>query len=257
VFRISKKKLIYFSLSIALAFFVLFLASLFKKPLQTTIEPELNLLWLIRREISGIAHYHRNYLENDKLHNETDFLRSKLISLEELAQENRRLKGLLTLKQNSPLKLIIARVIGRLADNWSSGVIIDKGRNSGIKRGMAAINYLGLVGRVIECGDTSSKVMLISDPNLGVSGVVQRSREEGLVNGTLGGNLIMRYLPEDADIMVNDIVVTSELSGSYPKGLAIGKIISIGKEFSGLNRYAVIKPAADLLNIEELLLIVQ
>jgi rod shape-determining protein MreC len=152
--------------------------------------------------------------------------------------------------------VVPARVIGRSADNWSSIVIIDKGSYNGIRRGFVAINYLGLVGRVIEVGDTASKIMLINDPSLGVSSVVQRSRQEGLVSGTLGRSLIMKYLPKDADIQPSDTIVTSGLTSAYPKGLLIGTVVSIGEEFSGLSRYAIIMPAVNLSSIEEVLIII-
>ncbi len=135
-------------------------------------------------------------------------------------------------------------------------MIIDKGSYNGIKRGFVVINHLGLVGRVIETGDYTSKIMLINDPSLGVSAIAQRSRQEGLVSGTLGRSLIMKYLPKDADIQVSDVIITSGLTEAYPKGLLIGSVINIGEEFSGLSRYAIIKPAVNLSGIEEVLVII-
>lgn len=184
-------------------------------------------------------------------------MRQKLNTLNEIYLENMRLKNLLSFKQQSPYKLIAARVIGRSLDSWSSVVLIDKGSFSGIKRGMVAITYLGLLGRVIETTKSTSKILLISDPNLSISGVVQRSRQEGLVSGTLGTHLIMKYLPEEADIRISDTIVTSGLNAAYPKGLLIGKVVDINKEFSGLSRYAIIKPAVNLSDIEEVLVIIQ
>lgn len=195
-------------------------------------------------------------IQAQNLKSEVDVLRLRLFDLRELNQENIRLKNLLNFKQKSPLRLLAARVIGRSLDSWSSMVIIDKGRYNGIKRAMVVINPQGLVGSIIEVTENTSKVLLINDPDQGVSSIVQRSRQEGLVSGTLGTNLIMRYLPEDAQIIVGDIVVTSELSQIYPKGILIGKVVNIGKEFSGLNRYAIIKPTVDLGNLEEVLVII-
>jgi rod shape-determining protein MreC len=195
-------------------------------------------------------------LDLGRLKYETEVLRRKLFDLREVEQENLRLKNLLSFKQKSPFRLVAARVIARSPDSWSSSVTIDRGRYSGIRRGMAVINTMGLLGRVVESSETISKVLLINDPSQGVSSIVQRSRQEGLVNGSLGSNLIMRYLPDDAQIMIGDIIITSELSQVYPKGLLIGKVVNIGKEFSGLSRYAVIKPAADLSSIEEVLVII-
>lgn len=195
-------------------------------------------------------------VEFDRLKNDAENLRRNLFDLREVGQENIRLKNLLGFKQKSPLRLIPARVIARSPDSWSSSVIIDKGRYNGVRPGMVAINNLGLVGRVIESSENNSKILLINDPSQGISSIVQRSRQEGLVSGSLGANLIMRYLPPEAQISAGDIIITSELSQVYPKGLLVGKVINIGKEFSGLSRYAVVKPAVELSSIEEVFVIV-
>lgn len=200
--------------------------------------------------------YHSNFVQNARLKNETDFLKNKLNAEQEIILENTRLKNLLSFKQNSPYKLIAAKVIARSPDSWTSSVIIDKGTSSGITRGMVVVNYLGMVGKVTQTQRSTSRVSLLSDPSLSVSAIVQRSRQEGLVSGTLGSLLIMKYLPEDADINLNDTVVTSGLNDVYPKGLLIGTVVDIGKEYSGLSRYAIIKPAVNLSNIEEVLIII-
>jgi rod shape-determining protein MreC len=87
--------------------------------------------------------------------------------------------------------------------------------------------------------------------------MLQRSRQEGLISGTLGNYLIMRYLPEDVDAKPGDIVITSGLNELYPKGVLIGTVAEINKEFSGLSRYAIVRPAVTLSGIEEVLVIVQ
>jgi len=256
VFKLSRKNLIRFILIACAVFLLSQTLSSFRNHLQETFKPHLSLISLLKREASGIIFYHRNLVENERLNNETGALRLNLFDLREVYLENTRLKGLLGFKQKSALRLVAARVIARSPDSWSSSVVIDKGKNNGIRRGMVVINLRALVGRVAESEDNSSKVLLVNDPSLGISSIVQRSRQEGLVNGTLGANLIMRYLPEGADINVNDLIVTSELSRIYPKGLLVGKVINIGKEFSGLNRYAVVKPAVDCSTIEEVLVII-
>ena len=225
-------------------------------PFQSVLKYPLSLMTFIRRESGAIIFYHRNFTQNEKLRQYVDFLKSRLNAKDEVFLENARLKSTLYFKQKSPRKLIAARVIARSPDSWSSSVIIDKGRHNGIKRGMAVITYLGLIGRVIEAQDFTSRILLINDPNLGISGIVQRSRQEGLVSGTLGNYLIMKYLPEESDIKEQDVVVTSGLNQTYPKGLLIGTVVGIDKEFSGLGRFAIIKPAVNLSNIEEVLIII-
>lgn len=223
---------------------------------QAGFKPHLSLIGLIKREFTGIVFYHRNMVELSELSSEADRLRRRLFDLREIERENKRLNRLLRFKARSPLRFLPARVIARSPDSWASSVIIDRGSSNGIRRGMVVVSERGLLGRVAESAGNSSRVLLINDPSQGVPAIVQRTRQQGLVNGSLGGNLIMRYLPDDAQISVGDAIVTSELSRVYPKGLLIGRVVNIGKEFSGLSRYAVIRPAAELSNIEEVLVVV-
>lgn len=256
-FRIKNKKITY---SLALAFLLVLVSVLspqLRTPVLETLKHPLSLLASLKREVNGIIFYHRNYIRNEQFRREVDLLRQKLNASSDIYAENERLRELLRLKQSSPYKVIAARVIGRSPDNWSSSIIIDKGFYHGIRRGMAAVTYLGLAGRVIETTHSTSNILLINDPNIGVSGLIKRSRQEGLVSGTLGNLLIMKYLPKDCDIQVSDEVFTSGLTSTYPKGLLIGKVVEVKKEFSGLTSFGIIKPAVDLSGIEEALIIVQ
>lgn len=254
--NLPRKSLIHFILVSCIVLLVSNFLSCFKNPTQKIFKPHLSLIGLFKREVSGIIFYHRNMMQAENLQNDIDLLRWRLFDLRELSQENVRLKNLFNFKQKSSLNLVAARVIGRSPDSWSSSLVIDKGRYSGIKSGMVVISPQGLVGSIVESADNTSKVLLINDPNQGISSIVQRSRQEGLVSGTLGTNLIMRYLPDDAAIIVGDIIITSELSQIYPKGLLVGRVVNIGREFSGLNRYALIKPVVDLANLEEVMVII-
>ena len=254
--KFKKKNIISFAIFVLLLVFLSSVIPALRNPVLNTLKYPFNLLTLIGRETRGIIFYHQNLIQNERLKKEIDYLRQKLNTAGEIYLENERLKNLLSFKQKSSYKVIAARVIGRSLDSWSSVIIIDKGSYSGIKRGMTAITYLGLVGQVIETTESTSKIMLLSDTNLGVSGIVQRSRQEGLVSGTLGSNLMMRYLPKECDIKTSDVIITAGLTSTYPKGLLIGTVVDVGEEFSGLSRYAIIKPSANLSNIEEVLIII-
>ena len=215
------------------------------------------ILRVITGEIKGIIFYHKNLVENQRLNNQIQLLQQKINLLQEAYLENSRLNDLIQFKKKLPYKVIAVKVIGRSPDNWSSMVIIDKGSSSGIKRDLVVLSYLGLLGRVIEASSSTAKVMLINDPNMAVSAIVQRSRQEGLISGTLGSSLVMRYLPKDCDIKVSDVVITSGLTENYPKGLLIGRVTDVGEEFSGLSRYAIVRPAVNLATIEEVLVVVK
>lgn len=257
MFKFKKKSLIYVSVFVFLAVFTSALIPALKAPSLDLAKIPLQVFSFARKEALALIFFHRNFYQNRLLQKHIQLLGNKLNNHQELLLENARLKELLDLKQTSPYKLVAARVIAHSPDSWSSNIVIDKGRNKGLKRGMSVITYLGFIGRIIETSEFTSKIRLINDPNIGISCIVQRSRQEGLVSGTLGSNLIMKYLPEAADIVAGDIILTSGLSREAAKGLLVGEVISVGKEFSGLSLFAIVKPAVNLSSVEEVLVVTQ
>lgn len=257
MFKFTRKSIIASFLLIGFLFLISALIPPLRKPVINVFNFPLAVFSAIGREARGLIFFHGNMADNQRLNAKVDFLRKEMSDKNELILENTRLRSLLALKERAPYKVIAARVIGRDPSNWSSTVIIDKGSSSGIKNGMVSVSFYGLVGRVIETSGTTGKIMLINDPNLSVSAVIQRSRQEGLVCGSLGGMMLMKYLPKDCDIKVSDTIVTSGLTHIYPKGLPVGTVVDIGREFSSVTSYAIIKPAVDLSALEEVLVIVQ
>lgn len=175
--------------------------------------------------------------------------------LDELRQENERLKKLLALKQGSLFLTVAAEVIAGFPDNWSRGVMIDKGLRAGIKVGNAVIGESGLAGRVVEVSLQTAKVMLLNDPDSSVSAFLQRTREEGLISGNIAGTLQMRYLDKDSDVAIGDVILTSGLTRNYPPGLLIGRVIGINDDPHGLDKRCLVEPFVNLKSIEEVLVI--
>lgn len=256
MFKFNRKSIIASILLLGFLFLVSVIISSLRKPLINIFNLPLVIISVIKQEAGGLIFFHHNLVQNQKLKANNDLLRKQLNDRNELFLENSRLRSLLNLKESVPYKVIAARVIARDPSNWSAAIIIDKGSSSGIKKGMVSVTFYGLVGRVVEVSSTVSKIMLINDPNLSVSSIVQRSRQEGVVCGSLGGALLMKYLPKDSDIKVSDIVVTSAVSQIYPKGIAVGTVAGLGREFSSSSRYVIIKPAVDLSALEEVLVII-
>ncbi len=256
MFKFNKKVVSAATLLLVILFIISALIPTLRKSFINIFDlPMLVFSWL-RQESGGLIFFHRNLVQNQKFKAEHDFLFNQLNEKKELTLENARLRSLLSFKETAPYKVIAARVAARDPSNWPSIIIIDKGSSQRIKNGMVSVNFYGLLGRVVETGPSTCKIMLINDPNLSVSALVQRTRQEGLVCGSLGGTLIMKYLPKDCDIKITDTIVTSGLTGIYPKGLAVGTVIGIGREFSSQASYAIIKPAVDLSALEEVLIII-
>lgn len=206
-------------------------------------------------EFKKIVMYHRTYREHQLLKKEYRILRDRLIGFDEVQRENNRLARLLDFKRGLIFSSVAANVIGRDPATWNSSIVIDRGREHGVEVGFPVVSALGVVGKVLEAGARQSKVVLLTDPSFSVAALVKRSREVGLVSGTLSGLSQMRYLPEDADVEVGDIVITSKLSSSFPEGLLIGEVVDLYKDNNSLTVRCMIRPATALSQLEEVLVI--
>ena len=195
--------------------------------------------------------------ENKLLRDQIDIMKNKLVKLDEYELEAGRLRRLLDFKTgiDKERKSVAARVMGRDPANWTSIIYLDKGAEEGIEKYMAVTTDKGLVGRVIEVGSSSAKVMYISDPDSRVGVLIQRTRHDGLLYGTLSRECQMIYLDLDADVWPGDLVVTSGLGSQVPKGLLVGTVEDVFIDKSGLYQCAVVRPAVDLSRAEEVLCI--
>jgi len=193
--------------------------------------------------------------ENRILRARIDLLNGRIEEAKVIRGENQRLKALLEFRKFVPYATMPAQVIGRDPSNWSNSLIIDKGSEHGIRTNKAVISTRGLVGRVIEVGRCSSRVLLISDPNSKVGVLIQRTRHGGILTGRPDGKCKMIYIAPDSDILRGDRVITAGFSGIFPKDILVGEISGVGKEPGRLYKYAIIKPAQDLSRLEEVLCI--
>ena len=203
----------------------------------------------------GILQCRRILRENRELREKTESLKNQIISLREASLENERLRGLLSFKKQFPYTLVAAEVIGRDVSSWMGFIIVDKGSRHGIKLNMSVVSTSGLVGKVYEVGQWTSRVILITHPDSRLTAILQRSREEGIIAGTVSGNCRMLYLSKSCDVNIQDIVISSGLGGIYPKGLLIGKVTALKEEPGGLGRYAEVEPATNFSRLEEVLII--
>jgi len=193
--------------------------------------------------------------ENRTLKEEVTRLRKEEMFLLETQRENERLHQILQLREDISLPTIAARVIGKDPSNWFRSILIDKGFREGIKKNAAVLSPKGLVGRVIEVMEGTSRVQLITDPNCAVGALVQASRVGGLVVGEVGPFCRLKFLPQGAEIQVGDSVLTSGLSGLSPKGIPIGTVSAVHKKENALFQEAEVLPKVDLSSIEEVLVI--
>jgi len=254
LFNFKRKKKTLTLLILAIILILIFNFSFLPSPkpiIVSAIKFPIYAVNFIVNEVKALLSYRINYRKAAVLEKENESLKQGFIRARELDLENARLRKLLSFKQNTDLTTIAARVICRDASNWANSLIINKGLNDGIKDGKLVITELGLAGRVIDVSKNTSRVMLITDPNLNIAAFDQRSRETGVISGTLLGRCLMRYLASDSDIREGDLILTLGLDNDYEKGIVIGEVISVHKEEDGVSAQAIIRPKVKLSILEE------
>ena len=177
------------------------------------------------------------------------------VGMQEVLEENQRLRSLLAFKAKVSFRGIAAEVIGRGPSTFDSFIIIDKGGMDGVAPNMSVAKDEGLLGRVFEIGRTTSKVMLIDNPNSKIGVTIQRTREQGILVGLGGGFCKIIYLAHDTETKTGDIVVASELSSVSPKGILIGEVVKVLKTPHSLYASAIVRPSSNLFKIEDVLCI--
>lgn len=186
---------------------------------------------------------------------ENERLAARNTELAEYEQTAKRLESLLGLQSLYNLKSTGARIISGSTDSWSSTVVIDKGSSVGITVGMPVTDANGAIGQIIRCDTHTSTVRLITDENSSVSAMVQASRAQGYLRGSVDGTLRLSLVRTDQTVEVGDTVVTSGLGGVYPKGLPLGTVISVERVTGSMYYSIEVEPFSSAESFEEVLVI--
>lgn len=185
-------------------------------------------------------------------------LRQQSREYQEIKLENERLRKLLSFKEKFAYQTVGAEVIARNANNWDNFLVINKGLKDGIDRGMAVITKNGLIGQTMMVTNNTAQVLLILDENSTVSGIVQETRENGMIEGKgeHSSFLQMQHLPRDAKLKAGDHIFSSGLGGVFPKGIFVGRVEKILTDPYDIAKKAIIVPAENFNKIEEVLVII-
>ncbi|MER2064015.1 MAG: rod shape-determining protein MreC [Alkalibacterium sp.] len=197
------------------------------------------------------------YEENQRLKVEIDRIYERQAELNTLKDENSRLEEELELKQSlTDFRTISGTVISRNPDNWVDQIIVDRGSQDGVEVGMPVMSGNGLIGRISETNPTSAKVVLLTNiehtSNQVSSEIVM---EDETVYGIISdfnentNQLLMSQITSTVEISEGDLVSTSGLGGSIPRGLVIGEVEEVSMDSHGLAQQVYVKPSADFNNI--------
>lgn len=198
--------------------------------------------------------------ENEELREQVRELNEKLAAFEQYKHENEYLREYLEVKEQNPdFKFETAEVIQRDPNNRFCSFMIDKGSLSGIEYLDPVITADGLVGRVVEVGYTYSKVATILDVEMDVGCYDVRTRDTGVLEGDAAlaadGMCKMSPLPRETVAAKGDLILTTGIGGLFPKDIMIGKIQHVSVESHGKSTYAVVKPAAQIATLTDVMVI--
>lgn len=176
-------------------------------------------------------------------------------SLREVERENGEMRSLFQFAQTRPgLELrgaqIIARVIGQESTNFLDYIEVDLGSTHNIEVGMPVVTEQGLVGRISEVNNVTSKVLLITDPSSAVNAILQSSRLNGVIQGAPNGDLLMDFIPQGPVFNVGEVVLTSSIGVRFPKGIPIGQVIERRQRDIDIFQQAVVRPSIDFSSLE-------
>lgn len=255
---------LYFLVIAVLPFLFMLQEARIREPLHamslTVMEPFLTAGAQLENFIShsrdNIVQFWRTFRKQDALELRVAELEAKQVRFEETFRENERLKELLNFKKSLPAHSIACRVIAYDVSPWRKSVVLDKGKTEGIRKDMPVLSPKGLVGRVIEVGLSTSRVLLLTDFASGVSAMTAESRAQGVVVGDGSPVLKMKYLMVDSGVAVEEMVLTSGAGGLFPKGLRMGRLTSILRDPDGLHLIAHVEPFVDFSKLEEVLCLV-
>lgn len=198
--------------------------------------------------------------ENERLSAEIYELRKESKSVEEYREENDRLRSLLQFQdQLDDYTTVAGQVISYEPNNWYDTIVINRGTNHGVNENSAVITDRGVVGRVTACGANWAEVSSVLNADNSIGTRLTRTGEVAVVEGdsALGaqGFCKMSFIDKDASIIIGDILETSGSGDVYPAGLSVGSITEINRDSTGMLQYAVVQPAVDLSQLQEVLII--
>ncbi len=194
--------------------------------------------------------------ESVKLAADNLVLRLKLLRFESLEQENRRLRAVRESSARVVQRSLVAEIVRVDLDPFRQRVLINKGTRAEVFRGQAAIDANGILGQVTRVGPYSAEIILISDPEHAIPVQVNRTGARSIALGTgRSGLLSLPYLPQNTDVIVGDLLVSSGLGGVYPPGYPVGKVTAVTRDSGQPLLEVEAEPLAGLDRDPEVLLV--
>jgi rod shape-determining protein MreC len=193
---------------------------------------------------------------NAELEAEVARLQAQTIELQQQLSETNILSALVDFARANPQnRYLAAAVIGYDTSPFLRYVIINRGSDDGLRRGMPVVTAQGLVGRIATVTAGAARVQLITDPGSTINVRLQPSSAQAVLNGSITGEIGLDMIPQEAALQPGDLVLTSGLGGNYPANLLIGQVTGIRSQAVDLFQRASVQPVADFTQLEIVLVI--
>jgi rod shape-determining protein MreC len=194
---------------------------------------------------------------NAELEAEVSRLQAEIIDLKQQVAETNVLSALVDFARVHPEnRYVAASVIGRDPSPFVKYAIINRGSDEGLRRGMPVVTAQGLVGRIAAVTAGAARIQLITDPTSSINVRIEPTGAQGVLNGSLTGELTLDMIPQTAAVQVGDLVLTSGLGGNYPANILIGQITSVRRKETDLFQSAAVQPVVDFGRLQIVLVIV-
>jgi len=194
--------------------------------------------------------------DNERLRTQQLLIQARLGKFEELAAENRRLRRLLDSSAKVGERVLIAEVVSVDMDPFSRKLLLNKGSRHEVHLGQPLLDANGIMGQVVHVNPVSSTALLITDPSHALPVQLTRNGLRAVAVGSGAPNTLeLSHLPNNADVRVGDLVVTSGLGGRFPSGYPVGRIGRIETDTGQPFAQVIVQPAAQLERNREVLLV--
>lgn len=230
---------------------------------RAVLETATPLAEIINGSLNGVRDFWSRYVflvgledHNRKLLSENKTLSEQLNQYREGYYEGIRLRKLLDMRQSLPYRTKAARVVDNNCDSLFKTLLIDKGSVDGLTAGSPVVTAEGVVGRVMEASWHSARVLLMIDTTSNIDAIIQRTRTQCILQGTGRHDTYkLKYIPHTVKALPGDMLISSGMAAGFPKGLIIGRVISVFPQKDELFQRIDVAPAVDFERLEEVLVL--
>jgi rod shape-determining protein MreC len=229
--------------------------SLFTHPLQQAVHAPIEFVQDLQKSASYFSDLSRLEEENILLKRAQWSSAETILRTQQLEAENERLRKLLEVRERQKISGRVAQILYAARDPFSRRVVVDKGQQDQLSAGQPVVDGAGVIGQVTRVFPFVSEITLITDKDQAIPVQILRTGQRSVVFGLGDGRLELRFLPANADVQNDDLLITSGLDGVFPGGLPVAKVSLIERDSSYTFARIFCMPLAGVENFGEIMVL--